>query len=207
MQGHHPRMRFRDHEYDTRRRSYSRRGVLFQRPTRYRSAQGHQKRGYRIPEQIAVMGFSESQSALLTEPQLSSVAQPLDLIGETAANLLLENQESRCPEPHGGTRRANQHPRIHRHKAAAIARHAHSAKREEHPENNTISPDSVLKKFFRAVFSLLKTFPGTLPANQTVPETVPVNLFHDTRFKNIHSDNFAYKIRRFIRCMQPTNKP
>ncbi len=36
------------------------------------------------------MGFSESQSALLTEPQLSSVAQPLDLIGETAANLLLE---------------------------------------------------------------------------------------------------------------------
>ena len=48
------------------------------------------KRGYRIPEQIAVMGFSESQSALLTEPQLSSVAQPLDLIGETAANLLLE---------------------------------------------------------------------------------------------------------------------
>ena len=42
------------------------------------------KRGYRIPEQIAVMGFSESQSAL------SSVAQPLDLIGETAANLLLE---------------------------------------------------------------------------------------------------------------------
>lgn len=48
------------------------------------------KRGYRIPEQIAVMGFSESQSALLTEPQLSSVAQPLDLIGETVANLLLE---------------------------------------------------------------------------------------------------------------------
>ena len=48
------------------------------------------KRGYRIPEQIAVMGFSEAQAALLTEPQLSSVAQPLDLIGETAANLLLE---------------------------------------------------------------------------------------------------------------------
>ena len=43
-----------------------------------------------LQNQIAVMGFSESQSALLTEPQLSSVAQPLDLIGETAANLLLE---------------------------------------------------------------------------------------------------------------------
>ena len=47
-------------------------------------------RGYRIPEQIAVMGFSESQSALLTEPQLSSVAQPLDQMGQTAASLLLE---------------------------------------------------------------------------------------------------------------------
>lgn len=48
------------------------------------------KHGYRIPEQIAVMGFSESQSALLTEPPLSSVAQPLDQMGETAATLLLE---------------------------------------------------------------------------------------------------------------------
>lgn len=48
------------------------------------------KRGYQIPEQIAVMGFSESQSALLTEPPLSSVAQPLDLMGQTAAELLLE---------------------------------------------------------------------------------------------------------------------
>lgn len=52
------------------------------------------KRGYRIPEQIAVMGFSESQSALLIEPRLSSVAQPLDLIGETAAELLLEKIEN-----------------------------------------------------------------------------------------------------------------
>lgn len=57
------------------------------------------KRGYRIPEQIAVMGFSESQSALLTEPPLSSVAQPLDLIGETAANLLLEKiNDPEAPE-------------------------------------------------------------------------------------------------------------
>lgn len=52
------------------------------------------KRGYRIPEEIAVMGFTESQSALLTEPPLSSVAQPLELIGETVANLLLEKIEN-----------------------------------------------------------------------------------------------------------------
>lgn len=48
------------------------------------------RRGYRIPEEIAVMGFTESQSALLTEPALSSVAQPVEQIGETAANMLLE---------------------------------------------------------------------------------------------------------------------
>ena len=49
--------------------------------------------GLRVPEDIAIMGFSESQSALLTEPPLSSVAQPLDEIGETAARMLLEKIE------------------------------------------------------------------------------------------------------------------
>ncbi|GHV01243.1 hypothetical protein FACS1894159_08720 [Bacteroidia bacterium] len=48
------------------------------------------RRGYRIPQDVAVMGFSESQSALLVDPPLSSVAQPLDRMGESAARLLLE---------------------------------------------------------------------------------------------------------------------
>lgn len=46
--------------------------------------------GIKIPEEVRVMGFSESQAALVVEPQLSSVAQPLEEIGRTAARLLLE---------------------------------------------------------------------------------------------------------------------
>lgn len=48
------------------------------------------RHGIHIPQQVSVMGFTESQSALVTEPMLSSVAQPLDRMGETAARLLLE---------------------------------------------------------------------------------------------------------------------
>lgn len=48
------------------------------------------RRGLRIPEDVSVMGFSESQSALLIDPALSSVAQPLEQMGETVAKLLLE---------------------------------------------------------------------------------------------------------------------
>lgn len=52
------------------------------------------KRGIRIPQQVSVMGFSESQSALVTVPALSSVAQPLEEIGKTAAALLLRKIET-----------------------------------------------------------------------------------------------------------------
>lgn len=52
------------------------------------------QKGYRIPQDIAVFGFSESQSAQLTEPPLSSIAQPLSEIGSAAANLLLEKIEN-----------------------------------------------------------------------------------------------------------------
>lgn len=55
-------------------------------------------RGYAIPEQAAIVGFSESQSALLTEPPLSSVAQPLEKMGEVASRLLLNKIENPdCP--------------------------------------------------------------------------------------------------------------
>lgn len=49
-----------------------------------------QKNGLRIPKDIAVAGFSESQSALIIEPNLTSVEQPTYEIGEAAAKLLLE---------------------------------------------------------------------------------------------------------------------
>ena len=42
------------------------------------------------PDEIAFVGFSESQSALIIEPNLTSVAQPTFEMGRVAAKLLLE---------------------------------------------------------------------------------------------------------------------
>ncbi|MFI3320264.1 MAG: LacI family DNA-binding transcriptional regulator [Rikenellaceae bacterium] len=47
------------------------------------------ERGLKIPEDIAMVGFSDSRSAQIVEPQLSSVAQPTFEMGATAARLLL----------------------------------------------------------------------------------------------------------------------
>ncbi len=49
-----------------------------------------QKHGKRIPDDIAIVGFSESQKALIIEPNLTSVEQPTFEIGKVAAELLLE---------------------------------------------------------------------------------------------------------------------
>lgn len=48
------------------------------------------KRGVRIPEEIAVVGFSESPMAAIVEPELTSVEQPTFEIGAAAARILLE---------------------------------------------------------------------------------------------------------------------
>lgn len=53
-----------------------------------------QSHGIKIPETVSIMGFSESQSALITTPPLSSVAQPLEQMGEAAARMLLEKIEN-----------------------------------------------------------------------------------------------------------------
>jgi len=51
--------------------------------------------GYRIPADVALVGFTENFIAELMEPQLTSVAQPTFEIGRTAARLLLEQIESK----------------------------------------------------------------------------------------------------------------
>lgn len=48
------------------------------------------RKGINIPLQVSIIGFTESQAALVTEPGLSSVAQPLEQMGRAAAELLLE---------------------------------------------------------------------------------------------------------------------
>ncbi|UII75346.1 LacI family transcriptional regulator [Flagellimonas sp. HMM57] len=46
--------------------------------------------GYRVPEDIAIMGFTETRMAELVTPPLSSVKQPTFEMGRRAAELLLE---------------------------------------------------------------------------------------------------------------------
>lgn len=52
------------------------------------------KNGYKIPEDIAFVGFSESRLAEHISPPLTSIKQPTQDIGQTAANLLLEQIEN-----------------------------------------------------------------------------------------------------------------
>lgn len=53
------------------------------------------KHGYKIPDDVALVGFTESKLAPLIDPPLTSVAQPTHEIGVTAARLLLEQIESK----------------------------------------------------------------------------------------------------------------
>ena len=45
--------------------------------------------GLKIPKDVRIVGFSESRLASYVDPPLSSVSQPTELIGKTAAELLL----------------------------------------------------------------------------------------------------------------------
>jgi LacI family transcriptional regulator len=53
------------------------------------------RHGLRIPEDVAVVGFTNSQIATLTEPSLTSVDQKGFEIGQTAARLLIDRIENR----------------------------------------------------------------------------------------------------------------
>lgn len=52
------------------------------------------KNGYKIPQDIAVVGFTETKFAELLDPPLTSVSQPTYDIGATAAELILKEIES-----------------------------------------------------------------------------------------------------------------
>ncbi len=54
------------------------------------------KNGIRIPEDIAVVGFTESKMAMIIEPNLTSIEQPTFAMGKAAAELLLEQIKSNC---------------------------------------------------------------------------------------------------------------
>ena len=58
-------------------------------PTAIEAIQIIKERGLKIPEDIAVVGFSNDQLSGLIEPSLTTVSQPVQKIGETAAEMLL----------------------------------------------------------------------------------------------------------------------
>jgi DNA-binding LacI/PurR family transcriptional regulator len=45
--------------------------------------------GRRVPEDVAVVGFDDSQAAVLASPKLSTVRQPIEAMGRELANMLL----------------------------------------------------------------------------------------------------------------------
>lgn len=57
------------------------------------------KSGIRIPEDIAIVGFTESKMAMIIEPNLTSVEQPTYEMGKAAAELLLEQMNSNNEVP------------------------------------------------------------------------------------------------------------
>ena len=52
------------------------------------------EKGYRIPEDISVAGFTNEPMAELIEPTLSTVSQPIHEIGETASRLLFSQLQN-----------------------------------------------------------------------------------------------------------------
>lgn len=53
------------------------------------------KYGVKIPDEIGIVGFTETKMAALIDPSLTSVSQPTFQIGETIAGLLLERINSK----------------------------------------------------------------------------------------------------------------
>jgi len=51
-------------------------------------------KGLRIPEDVAIVGFSNEPTSALIEPGLTTLAQPLDEIGKTTVQLLLSEIEA-----------------------------------------------------------------------------------------------------------------
>ncbi len=58
-------------------------------PTAIEALKVIKSRGLRVPDDMAVVGFSNDPTAALVEPGLTTVAQPVHEIGQQAARLLL----------------------------------------------------------------------------------------------------------------------
>ncbi|MEI6947100.1 LacI family DNA-binding transcriptional regulator [Paraflavisolibacter sp. H34] len=62
----------------------------FNDPTAIEAIQSIKQMGRRIPEDIAVVGFSDNYASSFIEPSLTTIAQPVDEMGQVAMKLLLD---------------------------------------------------------------------------------------------------------------------
>lgn len=56
---------------------------------------GFKQAGLRVPEDVAVVGFDDVPIARVYEPALTTIAQPMQQLGETAALMMIERLEGR----------------------------------------------------------------------------------------------------------------
>jgi len=55
--------------------------------------------GLKIPDNVAIVGFSNNKITTLVEPQITTVDQPSFEMGKMAAQMLIDTIENRMPEP------------------------------------------------------------------------------------------------------------
>ena len=49
------------------------------------------KRGVKIPEDLAVIGFNDDPNSRIIEPNLSTISQPAEKMGQASAEIILKN--------------------------------------------------------------------------------------------------------------------
>ncbi|MDQ0471371.1 LacI family DNA-binding transcriptional regulator [Labrys wisconsinensis] len=58
------------------------------------------ERGLRVPDDLSVMGYDDSEIAAYTAPPLTTIRQPAFEMGQAAARVLIEHLDSGTPLPH-----------------------------------------------------------------------------------------------------------
>jgi LacI family transcriptional regulator len=62
------------------------------------------KRGYKIPENFSVIGFSNGILSRHSNPKLTTVSQHGEIMGETAAQLLIDKLDSKIEDQSSNTK-------------------------------------------------------------------------------------------------------
>jgi LacI family transcriptional regulator len=57
-------------------------------------------RGIGVPEEISVIGYDDIRLSSFVSPRLTTIRQPLDRVGQSAAQIMLELLADRMPRPH-----------------------------------------------------------------------------------------------------------